>query len=88
MIPLEWLQEVIRERDGLRRLLEEAGSLSVAAHRLATAKCMTTEHSSAVPTRGEVRAAARQIASRVPGTAVPETALLVSDCEALGLAVI
>lgn len=87
MIPLEWLNEVIQERDGMRRLLAEAGSLVEAAHRLATAKCMTWEHSTAVPTRREVRAAAVQIATRVPGTAVPETASLVADCEALGLAV-
>ena len=88
MIPLEWLEEVIRERDGLRRLLEEAGSLTVAAHRLATAKCMTSERSTAVPTRTEGRAAALQIATRVPGTTVPQTALLASDCEARGLSVI
>ncbi len=88
MIPLEWLNEVIQERDGMRRLLDEAGSLCAAAHRLATAKCLTWEHSTSVPTRGEVRAAAVQIAGRVPGTRVPETASLIADCEALGLAVI
>lgn len=87
MIPLEWLNEVIRERDGMRRLLDEAGSLTVAAHRLAMAKCMTWEHSTSVPTGREVRAAAVQIAKRVPGTNVPETASLIADLEALGLAV-
>ena len=88
MIPLEWLNEVIRERDGLSRLLIEEGSLSAAAHRLAKAKCMTRERSTAVPSRTEVRAAAVQIARSVPGTAVPATATLVRDCEALGLGVI
>lgn len=85
MIPLEWLNGVIRERDGMRRLLDEEGSLSGAAHRLAKAKCMTQERWTLVPTRREVRAAARMIAHRVPGTVVPTTALLVADCEALGL---
>ena len=87
MIPLEWLNDVIQERDGLRRLLDEAGSLTLAAHRLAMAKCLTFEHSTAVPTGREVRAAATQIAKRVPGTFVPETSSLIADCEALGLAV-
>jgi hypothetical protein len=88
MIPIEWLNELIRERDGYRRLLAESGSLTVAAHRLARAKCMTWEHATHVPTRVEVRAAAREIARRVPGTRVPQTSVLVQDCEALGLSVL
>ena len=88
MIPLEWLNGVIRERDGMRRLLRNEGGLSAAAHRLATAKCLTWEHATAVPTGREVRAAAVQIAERVPGTLVPGTASMVAECEALGLAVL
>jgi hypothetical protein len=88
MIPIEWLNELIQERDGYRRLLAESGSLTVAAHRLARAKCMTWERSTHVPTRIEVRAAAREIARRVPGTAVPETSTIAQDCEALGLSVL
>ncbi len=88
MIPIEWLNELIQTRDGFRRLLENEGSLTAAAHRLARLKCMTGEHSTLVPTRMEVRAAARQIASRVPGTIVPESSALARDCEAMGLAVI
>jgi len=88
MIPLEWLNAVIRERDGMRRLLAEEGSLARAAHRLAVAKCLTLEVSTSVPTRREVRAAASQIASRVPGTQVPPTSAIAADCEALGLLVL
>lgn len=88
MIPIEWLNELIQERDGYRRLLAECGSLSLAAHRLAKAKCLTHEHYVSVPTRLELRAAARQIANRVPGTCVPDTRALLRDCEDHGLDVI
>lgn len=88
MIPIEWLNELIQERDGYRRLLDEAGSLSAAAHRLARAKCLAWQQSTGVPSRAELRAAAREIASRVPGTPVPEMAILIRDCEDLGLSVI
>ena len=88
MIPIEWLNELIQTRDGYRRLLEESGSLPEAAYRLARAKCQTLEVSTHVPTRIEVRAAAREIARRVPGTSVPETTTLVKDCEALGLSIL
>ncbi len=87
MIPIEWLNELIQERDGYRRLLNNEGSLPAAAHRLARARCETFEHSTTVPTRGEVRAAAREIAARVPGTIVPELMTLVQGCEELGLGV-
>lgn len=88
MIPIEWLNELIQERDGYRRLLAEAGSLTEAAYRLARARCLSGERSTHVPTRLEVRAAAREIAGRVPGLAVPESQTLARDCEALGLSVL
>ncbi len=88
MIPIEWLDELIRTRDGYPRLLRESGSLARAAYKLARAKCMTRERSTAVPTRMEVRAAAREIARRVPGLEVPASGVLANDCEALGLSVL
>ncbi len=88
MIPIEWLNELVQERDGYRRLLRESGSLTQAAYRLARAKCLSWEQSTTVPTRIEVRAAAREIARRVPGVSVPETSTLVRDCEALGLSIL
>ena len=87
MIPIEWLNELIETRDGFRNLLNQEG-LTRAAYRLALAKCMNGERSTHVPTRGEVRAAAREIAARVPGTSVPDTSTLVRDLEALGIAVL
>jgi len=88
MIPIEWLNELIQSRDGYRRLLRESGSLSRAAHILAVAKCRTDASYATVPTRLDLRAAARQIAARVPGTTVPDTASLLRDCEDLGLDVL
>lgn len=87
MIPLEWLNDVLQTRDGYRRLLDSEGNLPAAAHRLAVAKCLTCERHTTVPTRSEVRAAARMIASRVPGTDVPDSSRLAVECEALGLSV-
>ncbi len=87
MIPIEWLNELIETRDGFRNLLNQEG-LTRAAYRLALAKCMSGERSTHVPTRGEVRAAAREIAARVPGPSVPDTSTLVWDLEALGIAVL
>lgn len=88
MIPLEWLNELVQTRDGYRRLLAKEGNLLVAAHRIAVAKCMSWEVATHVPTRREVRVAAQMIARQVPGLRVPETAAIVRECEALGLAVL
>lgn len=88
MIPIEWLNEVTRERDGYRRLLSDSETLCCAAYRLAKAKCLTREHATNVPTEAEVRAAARQIAGRVAGVEVPSRAVLRSDLEARGLLVL
>ena len=87
MIPIEWLNELIETRNGFHNLLNQEG-LTRAAYRLALAKCMSGERSTHVPTRGEVRAAAREIAARVPGTSVPDTSTLVRDLETLGIAVL
>ena len=65
MIPIEWLNELIETRDGFRNLLNQEG-LTRAAYRLALAKCMSGERSTHVPTRGEVRAAAREICDSPP----------------------
>jgi hypothetical protein len=89
MIPIEWLRQIHQDRDGYQRLLDEAGSLTIAAWRLAQAKCQTFSVRSEVPTGLEVRAAAREIARRAGLDAVRmSTATLTAECEALGLAVI
>ncbi len=46
------------------------------------------EQSTHVPTRLEVRAAARTIAKNVSGVRVPELSTLANDLEALGLSVL
>lgn len=84
----EWLLS-LGQRDAHRKLLEEAGSLPVAAWRLARARCVTAPNPSEVPSVREVRGAAREIARRVGLTGdVPEGSMLARDCEALGLLVI
>ncbi len=86
--PVEWLFSVVSEADGHRRLLEESGSLAIAAFRLALAKCRTSVVATNVPTTLELRGAAREIARRVGLGELPKLADLVSECEANGLLVI
>ncbi|MEM9068609.1 MAG: hypothetical protein AAGE52_08890 [Myxococcota bacterium] len=88
MRPIEWLLEVTQFEDGFSRLLEESGGLPVAAWKLANARCRTRETSTSVPTRAEVRAAARHLASKLGLGPVPPSAVLAADCERQGLLVI
>ncbi len=86
--PIEWLFSVLSDREGHRRLLEECGSMAVAAYRLALARCRTSEVPSEIPSSHEVRGAAREIARRTGLSLVPSTHDLVRECEAAGLLVI
>lgn len=88
MIPIEWLQGLDQQRDGYSRLLDDAGGLAAAAYRLARARCQTWETATMVPTRLEVRAAARRISTRVGLGPVPTGHLLAHECEAQGLLVL
>jgi len=88
MIPIEWLNELIQERDGYHRLLSDSGDLTLAAYELARAKLRSSERPSEVPTAIEVKAAARVIAAKVGGLSVPRTAGIYSSCERAGLAVL
>ena len=85
---LEWLFGLDHHRDGYAMLLRDAGGLAPAAWRLARARCRVFETSTDVPTRREVRAAARRIARRVGLDAVPAAAFLANECEAQGLLVL
>jgi len=89
MLPIEWLNGLIERRDGYRRLVDEAGDLSVAAWQLAQAKCQVWEVPTEVPTIAEVHAAARTIArrARLSGS-VPPSYVLADQCEARGLLVL
>lgn len=87
MAPIEWLNTLMEQRDGFLRLMEDAGSLPVAAWRLARARCQTWEVPTDVPSTSDVVAAARLIARRVGGH-VPESTVLAAECESLGLMVV
>lgn len=88
MIPIEWLNDIVHDRDGYRRLLDEEGSLARAAYTLALAKCRSRERATEVPTRAEVRAAARVIARHTEIPLVPASAVLAADLEAEGVNVL
>ncbi len=86
--PIEWLFSVLSEHHGHRRLLDESGSVAVAAFRLAWARCKTAAVPTDVPSTHELRGAAREIARRAGIDRVPSVADMVAECEALGLLVI
>lgn len=87
--PVEWLFSVVSDQHGHRRLLDESGSLAIAAFRLALAKCRTSSVATHVPTTLELRGAAKEIVRRAGlSMALPSIASLVSECEAAGLLVI
>jgi hypothetical protein len=86
--PIEWLFTVLAEEAGHRRLLDESGSIAIAAFRLACARCRTSATPSDVPTTLELRGAAREIARRSGLDRIPSLADLVAECEAAGHLVI
>lgn len=86
--PIEWLFTVLSDREGHRRLLEESGSVAIAAFRLAWARCKTAAVPTDVPTTHELRGAAREIARRTGIGALPALGDMVAECEAAGLLVI
>jgi hypothetical protein len=89
MAPIQWLMDLESHRNGYRTLLEETGSLSSAAYRLAKAWCLVRPVSTKVPTRIEVEAAAKRIADRTGWRGhVPNASMLALDCEAEGLLVL
>ncbi len=84
--PLEWLLRFEEDARRYRALLEDSGSLAVAAYRLARARCRVQPTPSKVPTPMELWAAAQSIAAQV-GVADELTTKfrLVTECEHLGL---
>ncbi|HJK94187.1 MAG TPA: hypothetical protein RMH85_00245 [Polyangiaceae bacterium LLY-WYZ-15_(1-7)] len=88
MRPIEWLLKKTQHPGGYAAILEESGGLAVAAWRLAEARCRVREHATSVPTRIEVRAAARELASHLDLGAVPPSEALRKDLEALGFPVL
>ena len=84
--PAEWL-DALRDEGGYGRLLSDAGSLAVAAHRVACALCRTRAMPSALPTLRELEAAARLVAGAC-GVAAPSSRVLLQTCDLAGLDVI
>lgn len=87
-MPNEWLLFWASHNEAPRALLGEAGSLSLAAWRLAWARCRTNGLGAGVPSMLEVRGAAREIARRIGDARVPSTREIAVECEAAGLLVI
>jgi hypothetical protein len=56
--PVHWLRSLEADPSAIGRLVEESGSLVLAAHRIARARCGT-------PTAREVAAVAKELAVRV-----------------------
>jgi len=86
--PTEWLRRLAENRALYERLLKTAGSLSLAAYRLARARCRVQSVAAAVPTIAEIRVAADEIARYTGLRTRCPVSQLVSDCEAAGLVVI
>ena len=85
----EWLEGLRRSRSHYRVLLLEAGSLAVAAHRLAQAKCQVWMFPTSVPSTRELHAAAFEIAEQLGMTReVPRPHTLATQCRELGLALL
>ena len=82
--PIEWLFSVLADREGHQRLLEESGSVAIAAFRLACARSKTASVPSDIPSTRELRGAAREIARRTGLDRVPSLGDMVAECEASG----
>lgn len=86
--PTEWLRHLAENRVMYEKLLHSAGSLALAAYRLAVARCRVQSVSAAVPTLAELRVAADEISRYVGLRSRCPTAQLVADCEHAGMPVI
>lgn len=79
--PGEWLRRLEETPGSLGALVAELG-LARSAWTIALARCLSGEIATNVPTRAEVRAAARRLMKG------DDVAAVVRDCEALGLLVL
>lgn len=85
--PTEWLRSLQEGRRAYRWLVEDAGSLALAAYRLARARCRVQPVPTLIPTVTELGAAARRIQAATGSPALC-LVLLIDECEAAGLPVI
>ncbi len=77
--PAEWLRRLDEQDGSYAVLLEESGTLALAAHRLARAKRRVFRGTDGLPTRRELHAAAQLIVTRVPHH--PQTPAISLDVE-------
>ena len=87
MRPIEWLLGLGQQTDSYAVLLDQDG-LAGAAWKIAKARCESAEVATSVPTKLEVRAAARQIAEQLGISEVPPSQTLRAMCEQQGLPVL
>ena len=86
--PTEWLRRLAENRGLYRQLLDSAGSLALAAYRLARARCRVQAVPNAVPTAAELRVAAHEITRYVGLPVSLHVGQLIADCDQAGLIVI
>ncbi len=87
--PGEWLRRLREDPQLYHLLLDDAGSLALAAHRIAKARCRTRAAAVTVPNGSELHAAAREIQDHVPSVGtIPPAVDLVDDCDMAGVPVI
>ena len=84
--PGEWLRAMFEGRR-YRWLLEDAGSVTVAAYRLARARCRIQPMPTPIPTLAELCVAVRSVAEGC-GLSEPPMALMLDECDRAGLLVI
>ena len=86
--PTEWLRQLEEEPARYHVLLNESGSLALAAYRLARARCRAAPVPTGIPTERELYAAAVDVSRRSQTPHPPVAALLSRECEHERLAVI
>lgn len=81
--PVEWLHGLEHEGGAMGQLVQESGSLLIAAFRVARARCHTPQ-----PTTAEVSSVAKELATRVGCFDVlPTRTSLAAECARHGLRV-
>ena len=85
----QWLEILATTPRAYEALLAREGSIALAAHRLATAKCACYPIAASAPSARELLAAAREISSRIPGfDTIPTARALADECVYAGLLVV
>lgn len=87
--PTELLRKLEERRITYTELIQDSGSLAVAAYRIARARCLAGSLTATVPTLRELAAAATEVINRATITGfTPDAAILAGECEQMGLVVI